>query len=109
MSNDLVLSEAGLLQITCIVFERQLRLFVHVVRLSADDPACLILSCRDPRCSTEGAPTRFMFASGGILSEGYGHGGRGNCMGDGQTEAEGVLSRCGRGDSLLRRMTLCLT
>ena len=28
-----------------------------------------------------------MFASGGVLSEGYGHGGPGVCLGDGQTEA----------------------
>ena len=35
---------------------------------------------------------RFMFATGGVLSEGYGHGGPGVCLGDGQTEAEGVLS-----------------
>ena len=35
----------------------------------------------------EGSSTRFMFASGGVLSEGYGHGGPGVCLGDGQTEA----------------------
>ena len=34
----------------------------------------------------EGAPTRFMVASGGVLSEGCGHGGPGVCQGDGQTE-----------------------
>ena len=31
-----------------------------------------------------------MVASGGVLSEGYGHDGPGVCLGDGQTEAEGV-------------------
>ena len=41
----------------------------------------------------EGASTRFMFASGGVLSEGYGHDGPGVCLGDGQTEAEGVRSK----------------
>ena len=35
----------------------------------------------------EGAPTRFMVASGGVLSEGFGLGGPGVCLGDGQTEA----------------------
>ena len=35
----------------------------------------------------EGAPTRFMVASGGVLSEECGHGGAGVCLGDGQTEA----------------------
>ena len=40
----------------------------------------------------------------GVLSEGYGHGGPGVCLGDGQTEAEGVPSQDGRGDAVLRRM-----
>ena len=35
----------------------------------------------------ERASTRFMIASGGVLFEGYGHGGLGVCLGDGQTEA----------------------
>ena len=35
----------------------------------------------------------FMVASGGVLSEGYGHDGPGACLGDGQTEAEGIPSR----------------
>ena len=42
-----------------------------------------------------------MIASGGALSEGYGHGGPGVCLGDGQTEAEEVPSHGGRGDALL--------
>ena len=52
----------------------------------------------------ERAPTRFMVASGGVLSEGYGHGGSGVYLGDGQTEAEGVPSQGGRCVALLRRM-----
>ena len=52
-----------------------------------------------------GASTRFMVASGGVLSERYRHGGPGVCLGDGQTEAEGVPSQGGRGDALLRRMS----
>ena len=50
----------------------------------------------------EGAPTR-------VLSEGCGHGGPGDCLGDGQTEVEGVPSQGGRGDALLRRMPPYLT
>ena len=57
----------------------------------------------------EGAPTRFMVASSGVLSEGYGHGGPGVCLGDGQTEAEGVTSQDGRGDALLQRLPPYLT
>ena len=57
----------------------------------------------------EGASTRFMVASGEVLSEGYGHGGPGVCLDDGQTEAEGVTSQGGRGDALLRRMPPYLT
>ena len=49
MSNDLVLREAGLRQITSIVLEHQLRLYGHVARLPAEDPAHRILSCRDRR------------------------------------------------------------
>ena len=56
-----------------------------------------------------GASTGFMIASGGVLSEGYGHGGPGVCLGDGQMEAEGVPSQGGRGDALLRRMPPYLT
>ena len=100
MSNDLVLREAGLRQVTCIVRERQLSLYGHVARLPAEDLAHRILSFRGwtmPR----GAP---IVASGGVLSERYGHGGPGVCLGDGQTEAEGVPSQGGRGDALLRRM-----
>ena len=37
------------------------------------------------------------------LSEGYGHDGPDVCLGDGQTEAEGVSSQGGRGDAPLRR------
>ena len=44
-----------------------------------------------------------MVASGGVLFEGYGHGGPGVFLGDGQTETEGVPSQGGRGDALLRR------
>ena len=51
----------------------------------------------------------FMVASGGVLSEGYGHGGPDVCLGDGQTEAEGVPSQGGRGDALLRRTSPYLT
>ena len=45
----------------------------------------------------------------GGLSEGYGHDGTGVCLGDGQTEANGVPSQGGRGDTLLRRMLPYLT
>ena len=57
----------------------------------------------------QGAPKRFMVASGGVLSEGYGHGGPGVCLGDSQTEAEGVPAQGGRDDALLRRMPPYLT
>ena len=39
----------------------------------------------------------------------YGHGGPGVCLGDGQTEDDGVPSQGGRGDALLRRMLPYLT
>ena len=43
LSNNLVLSEAGLRQVTCIVRECQLGLYGHVARLPAEDPAHPIL------------------------------------------------------------------
>ena len=48
----------------------------------------------------EGTSTRFMVASGGVLSQRCGDGGPGVCLGDGQTEAEGVPSQGGRGDGV---------
>ena len=47
MSNDLVLRVAGMRHVTCLVRERQLRTYGHVVRLPAEDPANRVLSCRD--------------------------------------------------------------
>ena len=40
---------AGLRQVTCVNRERQLRLYGHLARLPAEDPAHRILSYRDPR------------------------------------------------------------
>ena len=48
ISNDLVLSGAGLRQVSGIVRERQLRVYQHVARLSAENSAHEILSGRDP-------------------------------------------------------------
>ena len=50
-----------------------------------------------------------MFASGGVLSEGYVHGGSGVCLCDGQTAGEGVPSHGGGGNALLRHMLPYLT
>ena len=43
MSNDLVLREAGLKQVTYIDRERQSRLYEHVARLPVEDPVHRIL------------------------------------------------------------------
>ena len=59
------------------------------------------------RDHAEGAFTRSMVAPGEVLSEGYGHGRPGVCLGDGQTEAEVVPSQ--GTDALLRGMTPYLT
>ena len=47
--------------------------------------------------------------SGGVLSVGQGDDGPGVCLGDGQTEAEGVPLQSRRGDALLWRMPPYLT
>ena len=59
MFNDLVVSEAGVRQDTCIIRERQLRLYGHVARLPAEDLFLhRILSRRDLRgwTNAEGRP-----------------------------------------------------
>ena len=105
MSNDLVLRKSGLKQITCIVQERQIRLYGHVARLPAEDPAHRIIPCRDPR---GWAIPRGHHGSCLRLVESYlkdtGTAGLGVCLGDGQTEVEGVPSQLGPADSLLGRM-----
>ena len=78
----------------------------HVTTLKDTDT---VLSRSEGLVHIEGASTCFMFASGGDLSEGYGHDGPGVCLGDGQTEDERVPSQGGRGDALLRRMPPYLT
>ena len=105
ISNDPVLRDAGPRQVTCIVRERQLRIFEHVARLPAEDPAHRILFCPDPSgCTMPRGLLQVSGASGGVLSGGFEHGGPGVYLDDGQTEAEGVPSQVGRGDALLRRM-----
>ena len=52
----------------------RIKLRSHIVDLSATATA-------------ERAATGFMVASGGVLFDGYGHGGPGVCLGDGQTES----------------------
>ena len=68
---------------------RQLRLYGHVARYPLEYFGHQILSCRDPSGwpIPNGRPHAFVVASGGGLSEGYGPGGPGVCLGDGQTEA----------------------
>ena len=45
---DLVLREAGLRQVTCIVRERRLLFYGHVERHPSEDPDNRVLYCRDP-------------------------------------------------------------
>ena len=46
----------------------------------------------------------FMGVPGGVVSEGYVNDGPGVCLGDDQTEADGVPSQGGCNEALLRRM-----
>ena len=66
MSNDLVLKEARMNQVTCIVRERELRLHGLVARLLAEDPAHQIrfLSKYEGLDYAECASTGFTIASG---------------------------------------------
>ena len=48
VSNQEVLDMAGMGRVTCLIRERQLRFYGHVVRFPLDDPAHRILNARDP-------------------------------------------------------------
>ena len=48
VSNQAVLDRAGMGRVSCLIRERQLRFYGHVVRFPGDDPAHRILSARDP-------------------------------------------------------------
>jgi hypothetical protein len=49
VSNDRLLRETGMRLVTCIIRERQLRLYGHVARFPETDPAHRILCAKDPR------------------------------------------------------------
>ena len=74
---------------------------------------CVVISLDDSNVVLVQYALLACLASGrwpdGDLSEGYGHDGAGVCLGDGQTEAEGVPSQNGRGDALVRRIPPYLT
>ena len=85
--------KAGLRQVTCIVRERQLRLYGHMARLPAEDLAHRNFSCRGPSGWTmPRGVLSSMVTSGVVVPVGYWHGGTGVCFGDVETEAEGVPS-----------------
>ena len=48
MSNQEVLRGAGMSRVTCLIWERQLRFYGHVVRFPMDDPAHRILNAKYP-------------------------------------------------------------
>ena len=88
MFNDLVLSEVWAATSHLHSSERQLRLYGHLTRLPAEDPAHRIFPVEIQGLDhAEGASRRSVVASGGVLSEGYGHDGHGVRQSDGQTEA----------------------
>ena len=74
-----------------------------MVRLPAEDPALsdTFLPKSGGLDHAGRASTCFMVLSGGVLAERFRHGGPGVCLGVGQTEAERVPWRGGRGDALL--------
>ena len=87
MSNDLVLREACLRPVTCIVtcyIYASMGMWRESLRRIPPIGFFLVEIREAGPC--KGAPTRFMVASEGDLSEGYGHCDPGDCLGDGQTE-----------------------
>ena len=80
--------------------EHQLRLYGHERdSLRRIPPIGFCLAGSEGLDYSKGPPECFVVASGGVLIEGYGHGGSGVCLGDGQTEAEGVQWQGGRAAS----------
>ena len=59
--------------------------------------------------NAEGPPAWLIVASGGVLLEGYGHDGPGDCLVDGQVVAEEVPQQGGKQRQLLRQMPPHLT
>jgi len=96
MSNERLLRETQMIFVTCIVRERQLRLYGHVAHFPDADPAHRILSANGPSMC-------LVVAAGWSASQGSGDR-PGICLGDGQTEAPGVPAESGRSDALLWRM-----
>ena len=96
--------------VTCIVHERQLRLYGHVARFPDADPAHQILSARES-CEWRrpmGRPCASWLQQVDQYLKEMGDG-PGICLGDGQTEAPGVPAESGRRDALLWRMLPYLT
>ena len=111
MSDELVLKEVGLLRyVTCIVPERQLRLYGYVSRLAAEYPSHRILSFRDPRgrIMPRGRPhaSWLRHVESSLMDTGMAEW----CLlGNGQTDVEGVPSQDRHREALLRRMPSFLT
>ena len=63
------------------------RFYGYVARLPVEDPRSSnsFLSRSEGLDHAEEASTSFIVASGGVLSDGYGHDEPGVCLGDGQT------------------------
>ena len=97
MSNDLVLRKAGLQKVICIASTVPLRGYDSLQRTPPTGFCLVGIWGAGP---AQGAPACFVVAPGGVLSEEYGRGWSSVCLGDGQTEADGVPSQCGRNDAL---------
>ena len=85
--------------VQCTWYKSQLRLYGGATPYEGSRSSDSDLSRSEGLDHAERASTGFIFASGGVPSEGYGHGGSDVCLGDGHTEAEGVPSQGGRGDA----------
>ena len=108
--NDLVLREAGLRHVNCMVQVCQLRPYGQLARFSMRIPhnGFSLVAIRRLNHAEE-PPACFAFVSDGDSIQGNGRGGPGVFLGVDQTEDEGVPSQGGRGDALLRRMSTSTT
>ena len=71
--------------VQCTWYKSQLRLYGGATPYEGSRSSDSDLSRSEGLDHAERASTGFIFASGGVPSEGYGHGGSDVCLGDGHT------------------------
>ena len=102
-------SETQMRFVTCIVHERQLRLYGHVAHFPDADPAHKILLVNEPHEWGGQQANHVSRGCSRMIGVSMRWGWARHRLGDGQTEAPGVLAQSGHSNALLRHMLTYLT